>query len=351
MRFRLILSLILLVGLVSVSRGQPTEASQQGMTDSALQEHDGYKGIWLRTAQAEVFVALKPKFLLLSLQRPGQSSLLGDATLPEQGIRLMVMKPSQTDDSPVPGRQPAKLLNRGISSARVQLDPGADLQYLVELRLSDEAPVLEITYELKNVGQHEQYVAAWSLASFARDGQMVIPFGRQPKANRRLVLPWWSPWPQSTIAMGRDTLLIDAGAPVVSGFYKMGVITDAGWSAFVRGSQALVRMSAYENHRSYPEDGANVTVYQADADEPERRGWCELELVWPLEKLLPQQTSRQQETIRLISLTKAPVEEKNADAGNVDTENSDTGNVDVPKADVLRSLIETQLPFLVDQPQ
>src|SRR5690606_3482109 len=118
------------------------------------------------------------------------------------------------------GNQPAEMLERTPTTARVRLAPAAGLQYTVELTLEQDQPRLRLKYALQNVGVAERQIACWSLVSFARDGRIVVPFGKAPRDRRRLVLPWWTKWPQPSAEFGRDTLVSDANQPA-EGAYKI----------------------------------------------------------------------------------------------------------------------------------
>lgn len=255
-------------------------------------------GFWLRTPAIEAYVETRPVFRLLSVRAPGGESLMADKTVSEKGLRLAVMEQEQTPRSFDVGNQPAVVVDRTTSSVRARLSAVNGLRYTVELSLEQAAPRLRLTSTLENVGVEPRTVACWSVISFARgNGRIVVPFGRAERDRRRLVLPSWTPWPQPGVAFGRDALAADTAALVEGEAYKVGVITDAGWVAFVRGGDALVDSAPFDAGASYPEDGANVTFFEySDA----RRSWCEIERVGPLKTLARGEATQLSQTIMLI---------------------------------------------------
>jgi hypothetical protein len=261
-----------------------------------LDEHDGFRGAWLRTPSAEVFVAVEPRFRVLAFARPGRPSLMADVRVAEQGTRLAFMGPDQVKGSFDVGNVPADFVDRTASTARVRLAPAAGLRYDVTLALDADRPRLRLDYALENVAAERRTVACWSVTSFARGdgGAVVVPFGAEPRARRRLVLPWWTRWPQPNVRVGRDAIRADVTGPVAGGAYKDGLITDAGWIAFARGGEALVSSAPFDASADYAEDGANVTFFESD--DP-KRTWCEIEQVGPLRDLPPGESARLSETL------------------------------------------------------
>lgn len=306
--------LAITVGLMHLVICPPAVADKAAET--TLAPHEGYRGIWVRSEAIEAFVALEPQFRVLSIKRPDEGTLMAGQAVAEHGLRLAFMEPDQVPASFDVGNVPAELLERSEGSVRVRLAAAEGLQYSVWLRLDQAHPRIELRYTLSNVGDGERRVAPWSVLSYARDGVMVVPFGDQPRARRRIVLPWWGEWPQPGIRISRTALLSDASAPLAGGAYKVGVITEAGWVAFARDGQGLVSQVRFEPDQVYPEDGANITLFHAAG---EARTWCETEQVGSLRRLVPGASATMVETIELIRFD-PPVD---------------------PTPDTMRSVIET----------
>lgn len=256
------------------------------------------RGFWLRTSSIEAYVETHPAFRLLSVRSPGGVSLMADHTVSEKGLRLAFMEPAQSPASFDVGNQPAEVMNRTASTVRVRLSAAAGLRYRIELSLEQDAPRLHLACSLENTGAAPRTVACWSVISFARgNGLIVAPFGRDEDVRRRLVLPPWTPWPQPGVQFGRDTVVADTASPLRGDAYKVGLITDAGWVAFVRDGDALVDSAPFDASATYPEDGANVTFFEGSYA---GRSWCEIERVGPLKTLAHGEKAHLSQTLSLI---------------------------------------------------
>ena len=239
--------------------------SKAAQGDEHLEDHDGTRGYWLRTTSVEAFIALEPWFRVLSVRRPGQVSLLADSSFSEQGIRLAYMEPDQVPSSFDAGNQPARSLKRTTNSARLQLAATGGLRYTVQVRLEADHARLRLDYQLENIGEITRRIACWSVLSFGAQGNIVVPFAKKSRSRRRLVLPWWAAWPQPGAHFGRDALAVDISKEALGDAYKIGVITDCGWIAFIRGGEVIVSSARFARDASYPEDGANVSLFKSGA--------------------------------------------------------------------------------------
>lgn len=301
-----------------------------------LVEHDGAQGVWLRSPAIEVFVATQPKFRLLSIRRPGQESIIAGTKEAESGVRLGYMRSQQVATSFDVGNQPADVLEQTATAIKVRLAPAAGLQYTASLRLDEHEPVIELETALGNVSDKPDTVGCWSIVAFARgEGTMLVPFAAERRARRRLVIPWWTPWPQPTIRFGRDALAIDT-AGALEGAFKLGVITNAGWVSMRRGNEVIFFHAPFDPAANYPEDGANITVFHHQrSDNP--RVWCEIEQVAPQYTLESQQSTPPfKQTIRLIPLDP-----------NTPMPTTQPGQNDV---DTLRLALEDAVPAAATQP-
>jgi hypothetical protein len=261
-----------------------------------MQQHDGYTGVWVRSEVAEVFVATEPKFRVLAFRELKSETLFADGRTNEQGLRLAFMEPEQIPQSFEVGNQPAKVIERNDRRVNVRLIEAAALRYDIAIAIDDREPRLNLTYTLTNVGASERRVACWSLVSYALDGTIVVPFGKDDRARRRLVLPWWTKWPQPNASIARSAMSVDVSKPIEGTAYKVGLITEPGWIAFARGQHALVSQIAFDADRTYPEGGANITFYID-------RNRAETEQVGPLTQLAPGEWTQMRESLRMIRFT------------------------------------------------
>jgi hypothetical protein len=269
-----------------------------------LQEHDGSQGVWLRGKDLEAFVCLQPVFRIAAVRKPGGTSVMADSTGVEKGLRLAFMSPIQIPKSFDVGNQPAEVIERDDHAIKLRLAVADGLRYEVSLTADTKISQLQATYELFNVGKESRQLACWSLIALAGDGTIITPFGSKPRARRRIVLPWWTIWPQPTYRFGRDALAVNIAAPP-AGNCKVGVINDAGWIAIRSGSQLLVSTVTFDDKGHYPEDGANITIFQSRPKDRDQTR-CEIEQLGPLQQIEPLQSVRMTETLRLLEVTDPP---------------------------------------------
>jgi hypothetical protein len=251
--------------------------------------------VWLRTDEARVFIALQPHFRIMTFARPDQPTVMAGGEMRFHGIRLAVMDPDQVKHSFAVGNKPAEIVNRDAHSVSVQLQPAHGLRYHVRVALDPQHARLTATYRLENVDTQPRTVSCWSLISYAKQGHMIAPFGVKEGERRRLVLHGYEQWPQPSMQFGQSALLIDTAGEMVGRSWKMGLITPPGWVAFVRDRDVLLSRVPFDPQATYPEDGANITMY-ADI-------WCETEHVGPLETLEPGESTQITETLDLLTLS------------------------------------------------
>lgn len=284
------LCVLLLCGCASPSshprQQQPADSVASDRGAVVLQDHDGYEGRWLTNEHAEVFVAIEPKFRLLSLRKRGQASLMARSSEPHAGVRLAYMEPRQSKDSFDPGEQPGRLVACETSHAIAELQPSDQTQtrYRVEVSLADDAPRLSIALRLENLSDTTRAYAPWLLTSFPRTGRIIVPYGEEPRALRRLALPFWSRLPQQGLRWGFDALMMNLDEPLSGRAFKMGLATDSAWAAYQNGSRVLLSESPRIDHARYPEGNANLTLFQMDADGD---AWAEIEHVGALVEIAP----------------------------------------------------------------
>ncbi len=301
--------------------------SLNGTSSVAVMEvHDGYKGRWLRSDRVEVFVAVEPMFRLLSFRTIGHMSLMATSDNPPAGLRLALMEPQQIPDSFDPGNQPGRLVSFDTRSANIALQASSktDTRYTIDVALDDDKPRLAITCRLHNDASMTRTMAVWSLVSFPRRGQLVAPFGNEPRARRQLVYPFWSRLPQPGVRYGFDALTIDLDIPLQGRAFKVGLTTDAGWAAYVGGASGdtstLLMHAPRMEQAIYPEGNANVTLFEQDTAEESSaqtqssgamtskpKTWAEIEMVGPLMRVEPGQSIQHHQSLWLLpAITVAP---------------------------------------------
>jgi hypothetical protein len=131
-------------------------------------------------------------------------------------------------------------------------------------------------------------------------------------------MSWWTRWPAPGLVFGRDAMTLDTSAAKEPGVAKLGLITDAGWVAFVRGQSALFSSVAYDPTATYPEDGPNITVFQTIGETMSR---AETEQMGPLKTLRRGEAVSMTETFDILDLPssiKLPKEWAAGPAGEAD---------------------------------
>jgi hypothetical protein len=172
----------------------------------------------------------------------------------------------------------------------------------VEISLETDRARMKLDYQLENTGDKPRCIACWSVMSFPPRGYILAPFG-ELHARRKLLLPWWTAWPQPGVGFGINALLMDASTKAVGDAYKIGVITSSGWIAFVRENEVIVSTVPFIPDATYPEDGANLALFKSGTS---GHGRCETEQMSPLMEVSPEKSVRLSETLDLITIQNHP---------------------------------------------
>ncbi len=277
--------------------------AQPVLSAEALEDFDGSRGVWVRSEAVETFVAVEPKFRVLAVRRPGEASLMADASHSDHGLRLAFMGPDQIPTSFDVGNVPAEIIERSPQKVRVRLAPADGLRYSVAVTTDADRPRVTLDYELTNEASAARRVGIWSVTSYPNNGVLVMATGEKPRSRRRLVLSWWTKWPQPGIEFGRHAIAADVSVPAAGGVYKVGLINDTGWVAYTRNDQAIVSHSTFDPAATYPEDGANITIFQTDDRTGPR---CEAEQMGPLVDVAAGASTQHTETLELLNIPPNP---------------------------------------------
>lgn len=259
------------------------------------------QGAWLRRPHAEAFIQVSPNLRVRQFQRPGRPSLLAEAPSPEIGLRVAVMEPEQNPLSYEVTQASAAVVEEGESFvlARTEVAPQSKLSLDLRAELDAAEPVLRLTYRLTNHGDAERTLSIWSLVALPRKGVGVVAAGDRPRPLRRLVLPFWSAVPNAGFHLGRNSVLLDFDAPLTGNAFKAGVVNELGEVAAVREGEAILMHSPFVPGATYPEGGANITLFQLGGE----RAWAEIEQVGPLTAVPPGGALERVETLRLFAVT------------------------------------------------
>ena len=269
------------------------------------------EGRYLRTDQAEAFVAHKPMPRVYVFRRLGGANPLLIADHKYDGLRTAMMDPVQTANWDRQSSQPAEVVAATDTSIKLRgaVDPvaRARAEMDVELGERDGRPALFVTHRVVNEDDRPREIAAWSIASIPNGGTMRAGYRREfdvPAGNPQVVrsVGFFMPGiaEGGTLAFGDDALTIDTGAPLAAGNGKVGVVSPDGVVTYTGDAVGLTSTGpAAEPGLVFPEGGYNVTFYKSWRPEEEAWHYTELEHVAPLEVLQPGEASELRQTIVL----------------------------------------------------
>jgi hypothetical protein len=266
------------------------------------QQYEGWKGVWLKSAAAEVFVIAKPYPRVLVFRKIGEPSHLFTGPNEYIGVRTWFMESQQNDDSPLPARQPGEF--KTVTPLKVVVegatDPATRLRVGLEVSLDPEKPVMRVRHLLTNAGEKDRKVAVWSINALKRDGKIIVPWGEGEKPFRTVVYYPITSAKEPGLQLGLKALGLDLSLPVTTGQMKVGIRTESGWAAHVMGDSVLKVSAPFAVGGDYPEGGANLTVYQTGAAKNE--GWSEIEHISQSETLKPGRTLSLEEKYSLLTV-------------------------------------------------
>ena len=150
------------------------------------------------------------------------------------------------------------------------------------VRLDDGRPEVEVSHELRNVGDRTVELAPWPITQLPLGGTVLMPqraatTGHHVHPNRMLVLWPYTSWDDPRFRPRDGLLTIDA---LPGPGLKLGYFNDHGWVGYVRDGLSLVRRFEPIAGRPHPDLGCNVEVFVGTR-------YLELELLGPLAMLEP----------------------------------------------------------------
>ncbi len=256
-----------------------------------LQPFEGFGGVWLTNATAEVFVAAEPYPRVAVFRRRGGVSPFrrGDRD-PYVGLMTWVKAPGQTADSARPANRPAELTRAGPLEARLaaRADPELALRVEMHVLLDERAPRLRVRHGVSNLGPEERELAVWAVAALPRAGTVLVPFagdGRSPAGQLHV-------WDgvivnQPGVEIGDRGFTLDLSASYRGRTLRLGVPGPAGWIAYVRDGLAARAAIAVDAAALYPERGTTGAVFAETGGGP----LAGMEQVGPLRRVAPGATA------------------------------------------------------------
>lgn len=203
------------------------------------------------------------------------------------GHRLWVA-PEDRAKTYAPDNSPVRFDQRTDFVRMIQETDASGIQKEIDIRLSEDAPLVEVTHRLHNRTGSPVELAPWAISVMAPGGKAVIPF--PPRASHegsllptsRIVL-WaytdmtdrrWS-WGQRLATLRQDS---ESTTPQKAGF----TVPDR-WAAYERNGNIFLKQFEHFPDEIYPDFGCSVEVFTNSE-------MLELETLGPLVRLAPGET-------------------------------------------------------------
>lgn len=185
------------------------------------------------------------------------------------------------------------------------VEPLTGIQKELDITLSPDAPLVQVTHRLRNTTMWPIKLAVWSLSVTAPGGKMVIPL---PPAgshsgnllpNRRLALWAYTDMADPRWTWGSAYIMLQQNGSI-PGSQKIGTYVPQGWVGYVRNNTLLVKRFDVIPGAEYPDLGSNVETY-TDSD------MLEIETLGPVVELEPDATVEHTESWYLFHDVPTPM--------------------------------------------
>lgn len=275
------------------------------------------------TVEALVTTDIGPRILAYGF--PGEESILGlcpqgakVATglgdwLPVGGHRLWTA-PEAIPRSYVPDSQPVEF--RKLSDLSVQLTQPVEaptgIQKQMTVTLDARGTGVTIEHRITNKGLWAIEAAPWALSIMNGGGSVIIP--QEPYLShddyllpaRPMVLWHYTDLSDPRFTIGTRYLCLRTDAALAEP-QKIGLANKQGWAAYFRKGTLFVKQFAYQQGKTYPDNGCNCETYTAGT-------FIELETVGPMHRLEPDQSAEHVERWRLFRNVQVGSTEDSLDA-------------------------------------
>jgi len=137
-----------------------------------------WRGVWIRSDKAEVFVATQPRIRVLHIARPVNDTLLRTIDDDISGVKTAFREPGHTPLSFAVCDQPGEIMEHTDTSVVVEspVHPEARLAIRLRMEMLKDGESFLLTHALINHADMERRLAVWSLAAVPRKGILRIPF-------------------------------------------------------------------------------------------------------------------------------------------------------------------------------
>jgi hypothetical protein len=257
--------------------------------------------ITIKNPSCEAIVLLRPFVRLDSFRLTGCKNYLITARSPNPVVNGHALRPPfiigaklwyapETPGSHLFGLLPGNATENGN---KVQVatppDPLSHLQAKIQFDLDASLPLITITSTILNVGDNARFVSPWWPVSFEEGGQMdshLIPFGNEP-TYRFSSWSYSAPISDPACHISRDHVTLDLNRPLSEPIFKIGFLSD---EIEVAKGDCTYHLTVIDPRPSplltYPHGGSSSILFR------DQRTWfCEAELLGPLVRLTPGQST------------------------------------------------------------
>jgi hypothetical protein len=176
-----------------------------------------------------------------------------------------------------------------------------DMQYRIELVMSEDKPVVSVKHYATNVGGVTKKKAVWPVTVMRRGGLEVVP---QPTnntgnlANRVLALWPYSDMSDERVYFGKKYITMRQDTDIKSAF-KFGINNDRSWAGYFVNNGMFVKKYNHNPNGNYPDFGVSYETYTNNLV-------LEMETLGELVDITPGSTASQSEEWLLIDKVERP---------------------------------------------
>ena len=244
---------------------------------------EGFEGVWLRSPEAEAFVAIRPFVRLFAFSRLGASSPLKAPWGHEYcGLRTWVMEPEQTEMSGLPALEPGTITARDRGHLTVEAAANSDVRLQISTSYVLKEASITIHHELRNLTDAPRDLGLWAITAVdPAFGTGVLPL---PPDRRNKITFFPGTCPDDTaISLGRSSVAVDFGQVPTGPFIKIGADSPRDWCAAIGERSVLNSRVTVAPQARYPEGGSTVTLFSSG--QMDRGRFAEIENVGPLRRV------------------------------------------------------------------
>lgn len=138
-----------------------------------------------------------------------------------------------------------------------------DMQYRIELVMSDDKASMNVRHYVTNLGSNTQKKSLWSLTILRRGGMEIVPLPLNNTgllANRVLALWPYSDMSDNRVYWGKKYVTMRQDVGIKSAF-KFGINNDRGWAGYFVNNGMFVNKYNHNPNGNYPDYGVSFETY------------------------------------------------------------------------------------------